>query len=78
MSRASKIFATAPDQSLCCKQGELVDFYRSPPNKDASGWSGQAAALKTDAQRGAVTVRYREVEHLEADNGHGLRQAGTR
>ena len=34
-------------QVLDVKVGELIDFYRGPPNKDVSGWRGPATV--TDA-----------------------------
>ena len=48
-------------QALDLKPGELVDFYRPPSSKDASGWKGPAtvvSALPEQVKGGAITIRF--------------------
>ena len=46
-------------QSLDLKPGDLVEFYRDPPNKDISGWRGPGTVVSLDrADEGIVEVRW--------------------
>ena len=46
-------------QSLNLQPGDLVEFYRDPPNKDISGWRGPGQVVSLDrADEGIVEVRW--------------------
>ena len=38
--------------------GELVDIYRTPANKDLTGWRGPATVVDVHAEAGQATVRW--------------------
>ena len=57
--RAMNTRTTPSDRVLGLKCGELVDFYRVPPNKDTTGWYGPAEVINVNnASRGLFTVKY--------------------
>ena len=48
-----------PGQLEQYKPGDLVDFYRPPDSKDASGWIGPAKVIDpTHMERGTITIRH--------------------
>ena len=53
-------------QSFESKLGDLVDFHRTAPTKDASGWKGPAKIIdNTNITRGTLTVRYQRDMPIE-------------
>ena len=59
INRALKSKSRIAGESLKLNLGDLVDFYRTPQNKDASGWIGPATVVNlTDLASGRVDVKW--------------------
>eukprot|EP00973_Karenia_brevis_P059598 8296480-Karenia_brevis.AAC.1 len=46
MKRALKSETRIAHEQLQLQQGDLVDYYRAPANKDESGWRGPAVVTE--------------------------------
>ena len=59
INRALRSKSRMAGESLNLKNGDLVDFYRTPQNKDASGWIGPARVVDlTELDHGMISVKW--------------------
>ena len=59
VERAQLTRTLPPGQREKYQPGDLVDFYRPPDSKDASGWIGPAKVIDpTHMERGTITIRH--------------------
>ena len=54
---------TRPSMQERVRQGDLVDYYRKPNQKDISGWHGPAKIISDEGfERGVLTVKINGIE----------------
>ena len=69
INRALDSSVTPAGEQLDYKIGELVDFWRVPAEKDASGWQGPAKTTAVHNDRGLVEVVYRREVPMRVNFG---------
>ena len=69
ITRAMRTVTSASGEELDYKIGELVDVWREPAEKDASGWHGPAKIVAVHIDRGLVEVTYRKDQPLRVKFG---------
>ena len=62
INRALRSHSTVPGEVHNYQPGDLIEFYRPPNNKDASGWLGPARVIQNLPQRGQVQCKHNHGE----------------
>jgi hypothetical protein len=69
INRAMRTVTSAAGEELNYQLGELVDFWREPDTKDASGWQGPAKIVAVHNDRGLVEVTFKKEQPLRVKFG---------